>query len=496
MDPVSAIGLVASVVQTISAVSELIQYANTLKHAPEEQAVLAREAASFASFLTAFRYDIQNFDLFRPEYAGLLSLASEGGPLIDVQLVTTRLLRKLRRKSRLAKIFRSLKWPLEKWEVEQMLSRIESLKSTISLALATDNMTTTWRDVTPAQGNDSWSMTRSGDGLRSRHKHCGVTDNQDPARLSSRKSLLIDTVRRQSGQQQKIGIAYIYFNYKEEQTQKAESMISSLLEQLARAQPDMRPGLLSTYNLYKKKGCRPSLSELTSLLQGEARQLSKAFFFVDALDECSSQDGNMERFIAAIRSLQPMAHMIVTSRLSPSSLNAGGLDANLVIEIKASDADIRRYLGDRMRNEERLSRLLWDDVSLRAAVADRITENTQGMFLLAQLQMDFVARKNNRRDIRRSLGHLPRQLSDVYEAALSRIANQNREDAELAEQLPSWIVCAQRPLTRVEVQHALAVEPADMLLDEEGIPDNEILIAACAGLVTVDRESSIVRLVH
>ncbi|KXX77379.1 Ankyrin repeat and SAM domain-containing protein 3 [Madurella mycetomatis] len=110
--------------------------------------------------------------------------------------------------------------------------------------------------------------------------------------------------------------------------------------------------------------------------------------------------------------------------------------------------------------------------------------------------MDFVARKNNRRDIRRSLGNLPRQLSDVYEAALRRIANQNQEDTDLAERLLSWIVCARRPLTRVEVQHALAVEQADKRLDEEGIPDDQILIAACAGLVTVDRESSIIRPVH
>lgn len=51
-------------------------------------------------------------------------------------------------------------------------------------------------------------------------------------------------------------------------------------------------------------------------------------------------------------------------------------------------------------------------------------------------------------------------------------------------------------MTRLEVQHALAVEPNDTALDEEGIPDEDILISACAGLVTVDMESSVVRLVH
>ena len=47
-----------------------------------------------------------------------------------------------------------------------------------------------------------------------------------------------------------------------------------------------------------------------------------------------------------------------------------------------------------------------------------------------------------------------------------------------------------------ELQHALAVEPDKSEPDEENLPDEELLTSVCAGLVIVDRESNIIRLVH
>ena len=53
-----------------------------------------------------------------------------------------------------------------------------------------------------------------------------------------------------------------------------------------------------------------------------------------------------------------------------------------------------------------------------------------------------------------------------------------------------------RPLTVIEVQHALAVEPGNVNFDEDALPDEDVLVSVCAGLVTIDQESKIIRLVH
>ena len=70
------------------------------------------------------------------------------------------------------------------------------------------------------------------------------------------------------------------------------------------------------------------------------------------------------------------------------------------------------------------------------------------------------------------------------------------EEWELATRVLLWITCAMRPLTISELQHAMAVEVGDSELDEENIPQVEDIVSVCAGLVTIDKESGIIRLVH
>src|SRR5438045_2939678 len=120
-------------------------------------------------------------------------------------------------------------------------------------------------------------------------------------------------------------------------------------------------------------------------------------------------------------------------------------------------------------------------------------------FLLAHLHLESLKDKLNPKAIRNTLKGLPKgpdALNITFDEAIERINGQRSGFKELAEQVLSWITYAQRPLTILELQHALAVEPGEPKLDEENLSDIEDLVSVCAGLVTVDQESSIVRLVH
>jgi ankyrin repeat protein len=110
--------------------------------------------------------------------------------------------------------------------------------------------------------------------------------------------------------------------------------------------------------------------------------------------------------------------------------------------------------------------------------------------------MDSLAKKHNRRDIRKALESLPKALDDIYDEAMRRVSSQDEEDAKLAKRVLAWIFYAFRPLTIIEVQHALAVEPGNVSFDGDALPDEDVLVSVCAGLVTIDQESNIIRLVH
>jgi hypothetical protein len=102
-------------------------------------------------------------------------------------------------------------------------------------------------------------------------------------------------------------------------------------------------------------------------------------------------------------------------------------------------------------------------------------------------------------DIKQALQHLAKGkygLDKTYEQAMERIEDQGSRVRELAKRILAWIIHAKRPLSTAELQHALGVRLLTEKLDEDYLPSVQVLQSVCAGLVTIDEQSGIVRLVH
>ena len=104
--------------------------------------------------------------------------------------------------------------------------------------------------------------------------------------------------------------------------------------------------------------------------------------------------------------------------------------------------------------------------------------------------------KPTARMIQDNLDKLPTSLEDAFKASMDRIESQAREYSSIAKRVLAWIVCATRPLEPREVQHALADEDGETCFDEKNLFDIEEIIPTCAGLVSVDEKSNIIRLAH
>ena len=74
--------------------------------------------------------------------------------------------------------------------------------------------------------------------------------------------------------------------------------------------------------------------------------------------------------------------------------------------------------------------------------------------------------------------------------------SQEPEKVDRANQVLTWVIHATRHLKVQELQCALSIEPGSKTLDREAIPDWLSLVSRCMGLVAVDPESLVVRLVH
>jgi ankyrin repeat protein len=93
-------------------------------------------------------------------------------------------------------------------------------------------------------------------------------------------------------------------------------------------------------------------------------------------------------------------------------------------------------------------------------------------------------------------GNIFKALDRAYMQAMERILAQWPEHRDLAIQTLSWICCAKRRLTSLELQHAIAVEINQSKLDSENITSIELIASVCAGLIRVDEESGTIGLVH
>ncbi|KFY46625.1 hypothetical protein V494_00395, partial [Pseudogymnoascus sp. VKM F-4513 (FW-928)] len=309
-------------------------------------------------------------------------------------------------------------------------------------------------------------------------------------------SVVVDYLYTKFQKDTNVGIAYLYCNFRRQNEQNAEGLLASLLKQLAQGLYPLPESVKSLYNSHEKNRTRPAFNELSSTLQSVAALYSRSFIIVDALDECQTSGGCRTKLLTEIFALKSKsgANIFSTSRFIPEI--EVQFKNRMRLEIQASDHDVQRYLDGHMSE---LSSCVLRNSELQGEIKAAIVKAVHGMFLLAQLHFDSLKGKKSPKAIRTALKELSTgsdAYDEAYNDAMERIEGQLAGEKELSKQVLSWITCARRPLTTSEVQHALAVELGESQIDEDNLSPIEDLVSVCAGLVTVDEESAIIRLVH
>ncbi|KAH7317216.1 hypothetical protein BKA65DRAFT_356795, partial [Rhexocercosporidium sp. MPI-PUGE-AT-0058] len=318
-------------------------------------------------------------------------------------------------------------------------------------------------------------------------------------------SIVVDYLYSKRQIDPSIGIAYIYCNFRRKDEQKIDDLLASLLKQFIQEQSSVPDSVKTLYNQHKDRRTRPSLDEICKTLNSAITYYSRAYIVVDALDECQLSNGCRSTFLSNIFSLQAKtgAKLFTTSRPIPDikELFRGCLS----LEILASDEDVGKYLNGHM---SQLPKFVLSKPKLREEITTEIVKAVEGMFLLAQLYLGSLEDKTTVKAIKNSLKQFQKKspgateekklevLSSAYEQAIERINRQQAGFQLLAKNVLSWITCARRPLTTRELQHAIAVEINESELDENNLPEIEDMVSVCAGLVTIDEENGIIRLVH
>ncbi|KAF3275192.1 hypothetical protein TWF970_006914 [Orbilia oligospora] len=317
-------------------------------------------------------------------------------------------------------------------------------------------------------------------------------------------SVVIDQLSRLFGKTPAVGIAWIYFNYTLKSEQTTYNILASVLKQLVRRQRSLPEELKQLYEEDKNNiGMRPSVDQICKALKSVVTLYSRVFVIIDALDECQMQSPDYCRgkLISTIFDLHAECgvNILATSRHIKEIVEQFTEQGSTTLEVHADDEDLRMYLDGRIDQTKR--KMLREH---RGAIKDEIVKAVQGMFLLARLHFESVENKTTPKKLKTALGKLStgeegEAAYDIaYTEAMERIDSQNSDFKNLARRVLVWVVCAERPLDQLELQHALAVEPeaSQDTIDDDDLTDINDIISVCAGLVTIDEDTKIVRLIH
>ncbi|KAJ6557518.1 hypothetical protein B0H19DRAFT_1261131 [Mycena capillaripes] len=301
-------------------------------------------------------------------------------------------------------------------------------------------------------------------------------------------SMVVDHLGTQS-LNKLVSIACVYLNHKE--AQSPADVLAGVWRQLVLGR-ELTFKVQKLYEQHSEKGTPATLGEIRTVLDSAIAEFAKVYIVVDAVDEYPEDRRRV--LLEYLAAMGPTVNLFITSR--PHVFPSASLPNLETLEIRADADDIRRFVDAQIHVSSRLARHVEARPELQAEIQSEVSGTVDGMFLLAKLHMESLGTKSSIKAVREALKHLPKDLKDTYDNAIRQIEIQCEEDKNIARSALTWVANARRPLTVAELQTALAIEPETQQLDKENILDIYMILSVCAGLVIVDEQLCVVRLVH
>ncbi|KAF3031163.1 hypothetical protein E8E12_000410 [Didymella heteroderae] len=521
MDPLSVTASIVAILQLTVKIGEALSDA---KDASNDRSQFTADTSNLSNLLVALlsRLDESSDD---PWHANVRELGGKDGLIFQYRIALERLTDKISASHGLNKTAKTLLWKYIRDDAERILLRIERLKSLVQIALELDHFKLSQAIKSCVRSlQDDNKTIRAGVGAiqqdQDRQRHRLIMDWLSSDDFEAQHADLIARRQANTGvwfldsseftewihgasqtlfcpgipgagktmmaaiavdhllntvQTADVGVAYLYCNYKRQVEHTTPNLLAAVLKQLVQDRPSIAQPLSGLYDHHQVRRTRLSLEETVSALRSVLGNYSKVYVVIDALDECPERDGTRSQLLKLCRSLQGQTDL----RLMATSRHISDIVAEFKdmpqVEVRASNADVKRYVEGKI---DRLAKCVQRDRDLQELVQYRIVEAVDGMFLLARLHVDSLIDKITKAKVKSALSNLSkgsRALDDAYDEAIFRIDGQ--------------------PLNH-QLCHTLAVGVADEELDADNIPDIEDILSVCAGLVTVDEESQVIRLVH
>ncbi|KAH6919202.1 hypothetical protein BKA70DRAFT_43612 [Coprinopsis sp. MPI-PUGE-AT-0042] len=284
-----------------------------------------------------------------------------------------------------------------------------------------------------------------------------------------------------------ISVSFAYCRYTE--AMSVRDILASLVRQFLERHPSLIPFAEPLYQRHSLERTKPTQADLVRLLVTMAKQFEMSYFGLDGLDE--AKDDVQFNVLKIFSSLD--VNFFITSR--PLKMLESVLPQARHFNIAAHEDDIDLMFRERIDQNPACGHLFSRE-TFREEIIQAIKHKSSGMFLHAALQVEALQRCLSVADVRETVDGFPAKLEDMYQQTMDRISNQPKNHFDLAMRILTLLIHARGPLTIEDIQYALTICPETRSYHPERSVSQVHLVAVCCGLITLDKGSRSVRLIH
>ncbi|KAI2856167.1 hypothetical protein CBS12448_7023 [Aspergillus niger] len=344
--------------------------------------------------------------------------------------------------------------------------------------------TTTMLETSAVYAN--WKAQQSPQGLQSRTLVCS-------GKLGSGKSVIlanmVDDLNLDVGR--KPVVAYFFCQHDSTQSLAPKTVIGSLARQLLQSENDFD---VARDFLGDKRSLE--VDEILSLLKHLLPTQFEAVFILDGLMHCDAEARQV--ILTSLQEIQNLIKLSLCVSVRPEPADSlqelKQLSNQQFLPVEDNKPDIDAFINAELERCLESGKLVINDPALILEIRDSLSQGAQGMFLWAALQIEALCLERTDADMREAIASLPRDLSALYTMILKK---SRLSDVTYQSKILDLVAIACRPLTTEEMREALSVVPWETTWDPaRRLNDIHATLGCCGSLLTVDEESSSIRVVH
>ncbi|KAJ7337342.1 ankyrin repeat-containing domain protein, partial [Mycena albidolilacea] len=270
------------------------------------------------------------------------------------------------------------------------------------------------------------------------------------------------TVIRQLFSQRQHGtaIAYFYFDFRDEKSQRVKIMLQSIILQLSAQSPKSHSALEREYKSSQGQTL-PTYDKLLGILEELLLDVAHTYIVLDALDECNEHD-LLVQFIARFRERTTQSlHLLFTSQPRQIFMDSEAFKHASLVTLTTHNmqSDIQRFIGSKLHQLSHLTcRMHPEDITTQ------VLKKSNGMFRLAALLL-IELRDAFNPDLDTILSSFPDSLFGVYSRFLQRI---HPTAVFYVSTVLRWLAFSSSPVTMDNLEDALAFDfsnPSEFVYD-------------------------------